>query len=65
MNKNIIIGILILIIIFLSYKNINIAKNIKIDGVNEGYKGQIILNINGKLYEYFYKINDSEYKGRF
>ena len=66
MNRKYIIMVLLVILIFNlwiislnSYKNY-LIENIKIDGINEGYKGQVVLNIEGKYYEYEYN-----YKGEF
>lgn len=64
-RKYIIIVLLVILILNLwiislnSYKNY-LIENIKIDGINEGYKGQVVLNIEGKYYEYEYN-----YKGEF
>lgn len=43
----------------------NIMKKIKVDGVNEGYDGQVILRLDNNYYEYIYKIDNSEYLGKF
>ncbi len=42
-----------------------VIKNIRIDGVNEGYEGQVVLKLNNNYYEYIYKSNDSQYIGLF
>lgn len=42
-----------------------VMKNIRIDGVNEGYEGQVVLKLNNNYYEYIYKSNDSQYIGLF
>lgn len=42
-----------------------VMKNIRIDGVNEGYEGQVVLKLNNNYYEYVYKIDNSEYLGIF
>lgn len=66
MNRKYIIIVLLVILIFNlwiislnSYKNY-LIENIKIDGINEGYEGQVVLNIDGEYYEYNYN-----YKGEF
>lgn len=43
----------------------NIMKKIEVDGVNEGYDGQVILRLDNNYYEYIYKIDNSEYLGKF
>lgn len=42
-----------------------VMKNIRVDGVNEGYEGQVVLKLNNNYYEYIYKSNDSQYIGLF
>ena len=42
-----------------------VIKNIKIDGINEGYEGQVVLKLDNNYYEYIYKSNDSQYVGEF
>lgn len=43
----------------------SIMKKIEVDGVNEGYDGQVILKLDNNYYEYVYKIDNSEYLGIF
>lgn len=67
------LSILIWIMIGNKYSNCKIndnmyeevIKNIRIDGVNEGYEGQVVLKLNNNYYEYIYKSNDSQYIGLF
>lgn len=37
-----------------------IIESIKIDGVNEEYDGQIVIELDGEFYEYKYTTEDSE-----
>ena len=41
------------------------AEKVKIHDVNEGYEGQVIIEVDGTLYEYVYNVTDSEYLGEF
>lgn len=41
------------------------AEKVKIHDVNEGYEGQVVIEVDGTLYEYVYNVTDSEYLGEF
>ena len=46
-------------IMFTQYYIIN---NLEVDGINEGYQGQVVLKLNDKYYEYYYNLINIENK---